>query len=52
MANFIPSQCSLELAQSDYRLFRSMQNVLNNARLVLIKGCKNHLLQFFCSETI
>jgi len=38
---------SPDLAPSDYHLFRSLQNSLNDVKLTSKKACENHLLQFF-----
>ncbi|EZA52093.1 Amyloid beta A4 precursor protein-binding family B member [Ooceraea biroi] len=41
---------SPDLAPSDYHLFRSLQNSLNNVNFDSNEGVKNHLLQFFVNK--
>jgi len=41
---------SPDIAPSDYRLFRSLQNSLNGIKLVLQEACENHLIHFFNQE--
>ncbi|EZA51242.1 Histone-lysine N-methyltransferase SETMAR, partial [Ooceraea biroi] len=41
---------SSDLAPSDYHLFRSLQNSLNNVNFDSNEGVKNHLLQFFVNK--
>ncbi|KAJ0175787.1 hypothetical protein K1T71_008946 [Dendrolimus kikuchii] len=38
---------SLDLAPSDFHLFRSLQNSLGSVRLTSREDCQNHLSQFF-----
>jgi len=38
---------SLDIAPSDYHLFRSLQNSLNGVKLASKEACENHLKQFF-----
>jgi len=40
-----------DLASSNYRLFRSLQNSLNGVKLTSKEACENHLLQFFVQKS-
>jgi len=42
---------SLDLAPSDYHLFRSPQNSLNDVKLTSKEACENYLLQFFAQNS-
>lgn len=42
---------SPDLAPSDYRLFRSLQNSLNGVKLTSKEACENHLSQFLAQKT-
>ena len=42
---------SLDLAPSDYHLFRSLKNSLNGVKLASKEACENHLVQFFVQKS-
>ena len=42
---------SLDLAPSEYHLFRSSQNFLNEKKLANKKAVKNHVAKFFATIT-
>ena len=42
---------SLDLAPSDYHLFRSLKNSLNGVKLASKEACKNHFVQFFAQKS-
>jgi len=42
---------SLDLAPSDYYLFRSLQNSLSGVKLISKEACENHLSQFFAQKS-
>jgi len=43
---------SLDLAPSDYHLFRSLQNSLNGKNFNSLEACKNHLKQFIVQKDV
>ena len=42
---------SPDLASSDYHLFGSLKNSLNDVKLASKEACKNHLVQFFAQKS-
>jgi len=47
----MPPLYNLDLAPSDYYLFRSLQNSFNGINLISKEACENHLSWFFAQKS-